>query len=123
MCKRVYEVGARLSGPFEGAFAAAFAPGIAAKLRARSEALRQLRAIAGKWPGTQEQEARRLGVTPSRFERLMRGEVGRLSLDKLAAGRARGHGHAGHVLGGVAGSERGRLQQLERCQPGRTLPL
>lgn len=90
MSRKSQEVGTGFSGPFADAFEAAYEPGQAAKLRARAEALRQLRAQADTWQGTQQEKAKRLGIAQSRFNLLMRGDVARFSLDNLVelAGRA-----------------------------------
>jgi len=65
-------------------------PGEAANLRLRSELAIAIRSAVEGWQVPQTQAARRLGVTQPRLNDLLRGRVGRFSLDALVelAGRA-----------------------------------
>jgi predicted XRE-type DNA-binding protein len=60
-------------------------PGEAANMRLRSELAIAVRGAVEGWQVTQAQAARRLGVTQPRLNDLLRGRVGRFSLDALVA--------------------------------------
>jgi len=63
--------------------ALADAPAAAANLKARAELLSALKSRIGSWQVPQEAAARRLGITRPRLNDLMRGKLGRFSLDAL----------------------------------------
>jgi predicted XRE-type DNA-binding protein len=58
-------------------------PGEAANMRLRSELAIAIRGAVEGWRLTQAQAASRLGVTQPRLNDLLRGRVGRFSLDAL----------------------------------------
>jgi predicted XRE-type DNA-binding protein len=58
-------------------------PGEAANMRLRSELAIAVRGAVEGWRLTQAQAANRLGVTQPRLNDLLRGRVGRFSLDAL----------------------------------------
>ncbi len=55
----------------------------AANMRARSELMIALRAKIEDWKVKQSEAARRLGLTQPRLNDLMRGRIGKFSLDAL----------------------------------------
>lgn len=58
-------------------------PAEAANLKARAELVSALRARVRSWEVTQEAAAARLGITRPRLSDLMRGKLGKFSLDAL----------------------------------------
>lgn len=58
-------------------------PAEAANLRLRSELMIALRACIEAWGVSQVEAARRLGITQPRLSDLLRGRIGRFSLDAL----------------------------------------
>ena len=58
-------------------------PAEAANLKARAEILSALVARAGAWSVSQEAAAARLGITRPRLNDLLRGKLGKFSLDAL----------------------------------------
>ena len=58
-------------------------PGEAANMKARADLLSLLVARIGAWGLTQEAAAVRLGITRPRLNDLMRGKLGKFSLDAL----------------------------------------
>ena len=60
-------------------------PAQAAGLKARSELLFALHEAIAGWDVTPADAARRLGLTPTRFDQLRRGKIGAFSLDALVA--------------------------------------
>ena len=58
-------------------------PGEAANMRLRSELAIAVRGAVEGWQVTQAQAASRLGVTQPRLNDLLRGRIGRFSLDAL----------------------------------------
>ncbi|SOE80770.1 Predicted DNA-binding protein, contains XRE-type HTH domain [Caballeronia arationis] len=58
-------------------------PEQAANLQARAELMQQIAAVVGDGGWTQEEAARRCGVTQPRINDLLRGRVSRFSLDAL----------------------------------------
>lgn len=58
-------------------------PAEAANLKARAELMSALRARIGSWQVPQEVAAARLGITRPRLSDLMRGKLGKFSLDAL----------------------------------------
>lgn len=58
-------------------------PAEAANLKARAELMSALRARIGSWQVPQEAAAARLGITRPRLSDLMRGKLGKFSLDAL----------------------------------------
>ena len=63
--------------------ALAHSPAEAANLKARAELMSALRARIGSWGLAQEAAAKRLGITRPRLNDLMRGKLGKFSLDAL----------------------------------------
>jgi predicted XRE-type DNA-binding protein len=65
-------------------------PAAAANMRLRSELMIAVRGVVEEWGLTQAEAAGRLGLTQPRLNDLLRGRVGRFSLDALVeiAGRA-----------------------------------
>jgi predicted XRE-type DNA-binding protein len=84
------EVGSGIEGPFQDAFEASFDPGEAALLRARAEGLVVLRRVLAAWKGTQAEKAQRLGIKQPSFNKVMKGDARRISLDYIIklSGRA-----------------------------------
>lgn len=69
---------------FDNVFdALADTPAEAANMRARAELLSALRACVNAWGLPQEAAARRLGITRPRLNDLLRGKLGKFSLDAL----------------------------------------
>jgi predicted XRE-type DNA-binding protein len=69
---------------FENVFdALADTPAEAANLKARAEILSALVARVGAWSVSQETAAARLGITRPRLNDLLRGKLGKFSLDAL----------------------------------------
>ena len=69
---------------FDNVFdALADTPAEAANMKARSELLSALNARIRSWDMTQEAAAARLGITRPRLNDLMRGKLGKFSLDAL----------------------------------------
>ncbi len=69
---------------FDNVFdAIAGTPAEAANLKARAELLSALKARIGGWGVPQEAAAARLGITRPRLNDLMRGKLGKFSLDAL----------------------------------------
>jgi predicted XRE-type DNA-binding protein len=69
---------------FDNVFdALADTPAEAANMKARAELLSALRACVRGWGGTQQAAATRLGITRPRLNDLMRGKLGKFSLDAL----------------------------------------
>ena len=64
--------------------ALADSPAEAADMRARSDLLAALTDAVKSWELTQEQAAARLGITRPRLNDLLRGKLGKFSLDALA---------------------------------------
>ena len=58
-------------------------PAEAANMKARAELLAALRARVRSWDLTQQAAATRLGITRPRLNDLMRGKLGKFSLDAL----------------------------------------
>ena len=58
-------------------------PQAAANMRARADLIRAISARVGSWRVTQEDAAARLGVTRPRLNDLLRGKLGKFSLDAL----------------------------------------
>jgi predicted XRE-type DNA-binding protein len=58
-------------------------PEQAANLQARAELMQQIATVVGSGGWTQEEAARRCGVTQPRINDLLRGRVSRFSLDAL----------------------------------------
>lgn len=58
-------------------------PAEAANMKARAELLSALKARVGSWNLPQEAAAARLGITRSRLNDLIRGKLGKFSLDAL----------------------------------------
>jgi predicted XRE-type DNA-binding protein len=58
-------------------------PAEAANLKARAELMSALRARVGSWRISQEKAAARLGITRPRLNDLLRGKLGKFSLDAL----------------------------------------
>ncbi len=58
-------------------------PGEAANLKARADLMRQIEAIVQTNGWTQAEAAKRCGVTQPRINDLLRGRIGRFSLDAL----------------------------------------
>lgn len=58
-------------------------PAEAANMKARSELLAAIRACVQGWDLPQEAAAQRLGITRPRLNDLMRGKLGKFSLDAL----------------------------------------
>ncbi len=65
-------------------------PEDAAHMRLRSELVTAIRDAVDGWGVTQAEAARRLGVSQPRLNDLLRGRVGRFSLDALVGLAARG---------------------------------
>lgn len=69
---------------FDNVFdALADTPAEAANMKARAELLSALRARVRSWELSQEAAATRLGITRPRLNDLMRGKLGKFSLDAL----------------------------------------
>lgn len=69
---------------FDNVFdALADTPAEAANMKARAELLAALKARIGSWKLPQEAAAARLGITRPRLNDLMRGKLGKFSLDAL----------------------------------------
>ena len=69
---------------FENVFdALADTPAEAANMKARAELLAALRARVRSWELPQQAAASRLGITRPRLNELMRGKLGKFSLDAL----------------------------------------
>jgi len=69
---------------FDNVFdALADTPAEAANMKARAELLSALKARVGSWELPQEAAATRLGITRPRLNDLMRGKLGKFSLDAL----------------------------------------
>lgn len=69
---------------FDNVFdALADTPAEAANMKARAELLAALRARVASWALPQEAAAARLGITRPRLNDLMRGKLGKFSLDAL----------------------------------------
>ncbi len=69
---------------FENVFdAVADTPAEAANMKARAELLSALKARVRSWELSQEAAATRLGITRPRLNDLMRGKLGKFSLDAL----------------------------------------
>ncbi len=64
-------------------------PEDAAHMRLRSELVTAIRDVVDDWRITQAEAARRLGVSQPRLNDLLRGRVGRFSLDALVGLAAR----------------------------------
>lgn len=64
-------------------------PEDAAHMRLRSELVTAIRAVVDGWDLTQAEAARQLGVSQPRLNDLLRGRVGRFSLDALVGLAAR----------------------------------
>ncbi len=58
-------------------------PGEAASLKARSDLMIAIRGVVDTWKGTQAGSAKRLGITQPRLNDLLRGRIGKFSLDAL----------------------------------------
>ncbi len=72
------------SQKFDNIFEAlADAPGEAANMKVRAELLSALRARVQSWGLSQEAAASRLGITRPRLSDLLRGKLGKFSLDAL----------------------------------------
>lgn len=70
--------------PFDNVFdALADTPAEAANMKARAELLSAVKARVSKWGLPQEAAAARLGITRPRLNDLMRGKLGKFSLDAL----------------------------------------
>jgi predicted XRE-type DNA-binding protein len=65
-------------------------PAEAANMKARAELLSALRARVRSWKLSQEAAAQRLGITRPRLNDLMRGKLGKFSLDALVLTSAAG---------------------------------
>lgn len=63
--------------------AIAASPAEAANLKARAELLAAVKARVDGWALSQEEAARKLGVTRPRLNDLLRGKLGKFSLDAL----------------------------------------
>ncbi|MBV1699044.1 MAG: XRE family transcriptional regulator [Hyphomicrobiales bacterium] len=74
---------------------------LAANMRARSELMIALRSKVETWKISQTEAARRLGLTQPRLNDLMRGRIGKFSLDALINVAARA-GLAVHLKIGKA---------------------
>ena len=69
---------------FDSVFdALADTPAEAANMKARSELLSALKTRIRSWDMSQESAAKRLGITRSRLNDLLRGKLGKFSLDAL----------------------------------------
>ena len=69
---------------FDSVFdALADTPGEAANMKARSELLSALKSRIRSWDMSQEAAATRLGITRPRLNDLLRGKLGKFSLDAL----------------------------------------
>lgn len=69
---------------FDSVFdALADTPAEAANMKARAELLSALKARIGSWDLSQEAAAKRLGITRPRLNDLIRGKLGKFSLDAL----------------------------------------
>jgi predicted XRE-type DNA-binding protein len=60
-------------------------PAIAANLKARSELMMAIDETVEKWNITQAAAAKRLGLTQPRLNDLLRGRIGKFSIDALMA--------------------------------------
>jgi predicted XRE-type DNA-binding protein len=58
-------------------------PSEAANMRARADLVIAIREVVDSWALTQAQAAKRLGVTQPRMNDLVRGRIGKFSLDAL----------------------------------------